>query len=155
MGTKCEEYITNMERAREELNLLLESVTPQTEIYPSWKLKQLLDHIAGWDDLMISVYRIHAQGGTPVRVVRHGINSFNEELISARKGLSVAESRNAFNKSRAEVMQALRDIPSERLDLEFKAPWPGTCTVEKTVEILVKHEKEHTRHIREILNNAE
>jgi hypothetical protein len=109
MGTKCEALITSMEYAREEINQLLEKVTPQTEIYPSWKLKQLLDHIAGWDALMVSVYRTHSQGGTPVRVVRHGINSFNEELISARKGLSLAESRIAFNTSRAEVIQALRD----------------------------------------------
>lgn len=155
MGTKCEALITSMELAREELNHLLEKVTPQTEIYPSWKVKQLLDHITGWDELMISVYQTHAQGGTPGRVVRHGINSFNEELVSAREGLSIIESRKAFNTSRAEVIQALRDIPPERLDLEFKAPWPGTCTVEKTVKILVKHEKEHARHIREILKNAE
>jgi len=75
-------------------------------------------------------------------------------LISARKGLSIAESRKAFNTSRAELIQALRDIPPEQLEQEFKAPWPGTCTVEKSIEILVKHEKEHARHIREILNNA-
>ena len=155
MGTNCEELITSLERARKELNLVLERITPQTVIYPSWKLKQLLDHITGWDELMVSVYRTHSQGGIPARVVRHGIDSFNDELISARQALSIQESRNAFNTARTEVIHALHDMPAECMELEFKAPWPGTCSVEKSVEILVKHEKEHARQIREILKSSQ
>ena len=52
MDAKTVAAITRMEQSRAKLNAVLDKIAPQMEIYPTWKVKQVMDHIAGWDEAM-------------------------------------------------------------------------------------------------------
>jgi hypothetical protein len=152
MAMEKDELIAKMEHARTQLNAALEKVTPQKEIYPTWKIKQLMDHITGWDELVATAFHAHAQGGAPAKVVKHGIDQYNAESVNARKALSYEQSRQAYDASCVTVIQSLREMPFDRLEIKFQAPWGGMCTVSSVVKIFVSHEMEHARHIEESLN---
>jgi uncharacterized damage-inducible protein DinB len=126
-------------------------VTPQAEIYPTWKLKQLMDHITGWDELVAAALQTHARGETPAVTVKHGIDQYNAVSVSDREQLSLEQSRQAYDAARAAVLQSLREMPADKLESSFKAPWGGKCTVTNVVKIFVSHELEHTRQIDESL----
>ena len=147
MDAEKDTMINQLETARAELSQALEKVSPQTEIYPSWKLKHLLDHITGWDVLVASAFRTHAQGGIPEKKRIHGINRFNAQSVTERQELTDEQSRQAFDEARAEIIRILRDMPVDRLDMEFPAPWGGSCTVPIVVKIFANHELEHARQI--------
>jgi len=148
MNTDKEDLIAKMSRARERLNAALERITPQVEIYPAWKLKQLLDHLTGWDELVASAFRTHARGENPaVSVKRGGIDQYNADSVGDRKSMSLEQSRLAYDAARAEVIQALREMPDDKLDQRFRAPWGGMCTVSSVVRIFVSHELEHAKQI--------
>lgn len=149
MATKIDALIDKMVRARSVLNAALEKVTPQTEIYPSWKLKQLLDHISGWDELVLAELHAYRNGITPTQTVK-GINEFNARSVAARHALTLEQSRLAYDTTRQEVLQTLRGLPAEMLTQKYNAPWGGKCTVASIVKIFVSHEQEHAEQIEAI-----
>jgi hypothetical protein len=86
METKIDALIAKMERSRARLNAVLDKVTPQVEIYPSWKLKQVLDHITGWDELVSNSLRSYSHGETPTFGVMDGIDQYNTHQFKAPWG---------------------------------------------------------------------
>jgi hypothetical protein len=152
MAAKTNVLISKMERSRERLNSVLEKATPQVEIYPTWKLKQVLDHITGWDELVISALRSYSHSETPAVMVKDGIDHYNAESVNARKALSFEQSRQAYDAARKNVIQILQELPPEMLTQRFPAPWGGMCTIPSVVKIFVSHEAEHAKHIEEILS---
>lgn len=149
MATKIDALIDKMVRARSVLNAALEKVTPQTEIYPAWKLKQLLDHISGWDELVLAELHAYRNGITPTQIVK-GINEFNARSVAARGALTLEQSRRAYDTTRQEVLQTLRELTPEMIIRKYDAPWGGKCTVTSIVKIFVSHEREHAEQIEAI-----
>jgi hypothetical protein len=147
-----DDLITKMENARARLNAALDKVPQNTEIYPSWKIKQLLDHITGWDVLVAAAFRAHSRGETLGRLVRDGIDPYNADSVRDRKSLSFAQSRQAYDDARADVIRAMREMPDEKLTEKFKPPWGGTCTVAAVVRIFVSHEIEHAEQVEHSLS---
>ncbi len=94
MDLKMETLIAQMQDARNCLNSAMDKIDAETQIYPSWQLKQVMDHITGWDELVCATLRLYQQGETPERSVR-GMDKFNAASISDRQGLSLEESRKA------------------------------------------------------------
>jgi hypothetical protein len=145
--------IAKMEQARTRLDAALDKIAPQAEIYPSWKLKQVLDHITGWDQLVISTLHAYQRGDTPARSVK-SVDQYNATSVADRHALSLEQSRQAYEAARQEVLQSLRSLTGELLTRRYKAPWGGDCTIASIVKIFVSHEQEHARQIEKILNDS-
>ena len=154
MTAEIDALIAEMEHTRNQLNAALEKVTPKVEIYPSWKLKQLMDHITGWDELVVSAFKTHSRGEKPARVVKHGIDQYNAESVDARKGLSLEASRQAYDAARVALLQSVHEMPEDKLSQKFPAPWGGMCTVASTLKIFISHEAEHVKQIEKVLKNS-
>jgi hypothetical protein len=153
MNHDVNDLIAQLEHARERLNAALEKVAPQVEIYSAWKLKQVMDHIAGWDELMVSVYRAHTNGEPPV-IIKQGIDQYNAVSVGNRKELSLEQSRQEYAVARENVILAIREMSVDKLTQQFQAPWGGMCTVAKVVKIFVSHELEHAKQIEGSLNRS-
>jgi len=151
MSTEKDELIDKLAHARGKLNAALDRITPGAEIYPDWKLKQLLDHITGWDELVTEALHLHARGEQPPLTVKHGIDRYNEASVSQRTQLSLEQSRQAYAAARETFIQALGEMPDEKLPQSFRAPWGGKCSVSSVVRIFVSHELEHARQMDESL----
>ena len=154
MDPKLEGRISKMEQARAHLDAALAKVHPQDEIYPSWKLKQVLDHIAGWDDFVVSALQAYLHGQPPVMMVDKGLDQFNARSVSTRKELTLEQSRQAYDDARERLLELLRGMLPDQLDQEFPAPWGGLCTPRSIIKIFVSHEHEHARHIEEAVGQS-
>lgn len=154
MPDELTDLIRKMERSRLRLDAALDEAEPQMDIYPSWKVKQVMDHIAGWDELVYSSLLAYSQGKDPPAMRGTNIDQYNAASVSARKALTVEQSRQAYEAERQKVLQQLRDLPPEMLEREYPAPWGGTCTIISMVKIFVSHELEHARHIKETLKKT-
>lgn len=155
MDSKIEALINRMKKSRAQLDAIVEKVAPQAEIYPTWKLKQLLDHITGWDELTSRSLRHYINGETPGVEVKHGIDQYNADSVAARKDMTLEQSRQAYHAARQDVLQALGECPAEMLTQKFRAPWGGNCTLSSVVKIFYSHELEHARQLEEFLNKAQ
>ena len=54
--------IQQLDEARAKMRAVLEGIDTRVEIYPTWTIKEVLAHIAGWDDVSASSLRLHAGG---------------------------------------------------------------------------------------------
>jgi hypothetical protein len=153
MEPNIDALIARMEQSRARLNAALDKIAPQAEIYPSWKLKQVLDHITGWDELVVSTLHAYQRGDTPARSVK-SIDQYNLTSVADRHALSLEQSRQAYTAARQEVLQTLRSLTGELLTRRYKAPWGGNCTIASIVKIFVSHEQEHAKQIEQLLNKS-
>ena len=80
--------------------------------------------------------------------MRDGIDPYNADSVKDRKSLSFAQSRQAYDDARVDVIRAIYEMPDEKLTQKFKPPWGGMCTVASVVRILVSHEIEHAEQIK-------
>ncbi len=154
MDTKIEDMVAKMERSRGHLNATLDKVASQAEIYPTWKVKQVLDHITGWDELVYSSFAAYKNGDVPALMVEDGIDPFNASSVARRKDLTLEQSRLEYDAARQRVIQQLRQLPAAMLTQKYPAPWGGLCTISSIVRIFVSHEQEHAQHIEDVLSNS-
>ena len=154
MDTKIDDMVSKMERSRARLNAALDKVASQAEIYPTWKVKQVMDHITGWDELVHTSLQAYKNGASPAPMAEDGIDPFNASSVATRKDLTVEQSRHEYDAARQRVIQQLRLLPAEMLTQKYPAPWGGVCTISSIVRIFVSHEQEHAQHIEEVLANS-
>jgi hypothetical protein len=154
MNTTLDDLIEQLEQARTKLNAALDKVAPRVEIYPTWKVKQVMDHITGWDELVYVTLQDYLQGEKPSLKVKGGIDHYNAESITARKEISLEQSHQQYDQARQKVIRILHQLPPEMMTRKFSAPWGGTCTVSSMVKIFISHELEHSKQIESRLTTA-
>jgi hypothetical protein len=151
MTIRIDDLIVKMESARNRLNIAIEKVTPHAELYPAWSLKQLMDHITGWDVLLVSSFRTHSRGDTPIMLENRDIDQYNDESIVARKELSLESSRKSYDEARVEVLEVLHEMPPEKRAQKFLSPWGDLCSTASVLRIFISHEMDHADHLEECL----
>ena len=149
MVTKIDTLTRRMEQSRSRLNAALDKVSPQVDIYPAWKIKQVLDHITGWDELVVESLSAYKKGEPPGFKIK-GVNQFNAESVARRKTMTLVQSRQAYQSAREQVIGILHSLPAEMFSQKYDAPWGGKCTISSIVKIFVSHEEEHARQIEDV-----
>jgi hypothetical protein len=149
MTDKREELIQRLDAARAVLTELLADIPAETEIYPTWTLRQFYAHLTGWDGVVTAALRAHAVGLTPATPAVKGIDAYNAESVATRSTLDYERSVHEWHLAREQLKAALRELPLEKLDVPVLYPWGPTGSVEKMVGVLIWHEgTEHTDELR-------
>jgi hypothetical protein len=147
--------IHRLDEARAGLESVLPRVDPAKQIYPNWTLKQMLDHIAGWDDAVIASLNSHVGGRRADTPADRGINIYNAQTVSTRESISFDQSLHEFQASRQILKKAIQAMPEEKLTEPLVTPWGDRGTVSEIVEIFAGHEDEHTADILRWLENPD
>jgi len=143
--------IDRLDHARAQMEALLPLVSTESEVYPGWTMRQVLAHIAGWDEAPLAALRAHSGGresGTPAA---RGIDHFNSQSVETREALSFEQTRREYEVNRAAVKQTILDMPDEKVSEKMILPWGGYDTVETIVNIFAEHEEEHAAEIRKAM----
>ncbi len=147
--------VARWENRREALKALVTQAEEHRdkEIYREWKLKEFLAHMSGWDDAVIDALRAHATDGPMGTPASRGVDAFNAQTVTTRETLDFDHIRREWDRSHEMVLQALRDLPEEKITQPLIFPWGEFGSVAYLVEIFVEHEEEHAGHLREWLKN--
>lgn len=149
--------IARWENRREALKALVAQAEAhqEKEIYRGWKLKEFLAHMSGWDDAVIASLRAHAVGGAFGTPAARGVNAYNAQTVSTREALDYDHIRREWDRTHELMLDALRDLPDEKLHQPLTFAWGEIGTVAYLVEIFVEHEEEHAAHLREWLKDPD
>lgn len=147
--------IARWENRRNKLKALVTEAEKyrDKEIYSGWKLKEFLAHMSGWDDAVIDALRAHASDGPMGTPASRGVNAFNAQTVTTRETLDYEHIRREWDRSHDQTIQALRDLPDEKVIQPLTFPWGEFGTVAYLVEVFVDHEEEHAAHLRQWLEN--
>jgi len=147
--------IERLNSARKPLEEVIGQAPIDKDIYNSWKIKQIIDHITGWDDVIIEALTTHAKGQPIKPTVSRGINAYNAETTTSRQSLNFEQSRKEFQSTRQALIQVLNDLPDEKFNQPLIFPWSEVGTVAYLIEIFIEHEEYHCNHIRAWLQNPD
>jgi len=144
------ELIRQLDEARANLQAVLANLDPQTEIYPSWKLKELLAHLSGWDEATIASLQTHIGGGEPLTPAARGIDFYNAESVDTRESLSYEQVVKEWKVTRDRLKATILDIPPDKFEQPLVYSWGPRGSVVKLVAVFVHHEREHAKGIQKL-----
>jgi hypothetical protein len=150
-----ETYIKRYETARAELREIVTLAQGNQQIYAPWRMKEVLDHITGWDDAVIASIKSFLAGDVPATPASRGIDAYNAETVTSREAIPYEVTQKEWEASRAELLSLLRQMTNEQLHTPFNFPWGGDGTIEDLVEIFTEHEETHAKEIRKIIEKEQ
>lgn len=146
-----ETYIKRYEAARAEMREIVKLAQGNPTIYQPWRMKEVLDHITGWDDAVIASIKSFLAGEIPATPASRGIDACNADTVSSREAIPYEVTQREWETSRAELLDLMQKMTDEQLHTPFVLPWGDHGTIEDLVEIFTEHEETHAKEIREII----
>ncbi|MRR31377.1 ClbS/DfsB family four-helix bundle protein [bacterium] len=146
-----ETYIHRFETAHAEMRAIVQLAKDNPLIYQPWRMKEVLDHLTGWDDAVIASIRAVLSGQMPETPAARGVDVYNAQTVSSRESLPYTVTQREWEFSRAELLRLLRTMTTEQLYQSFVLPWGGEGTIADIVEIFAEHEENHAREISQII----
>lgn len=147
-----ERLIERLNQSRNAMQRALSSVDAQQELCPGWTIREMLAHIAGWEEVGAKTIRAHSAGVTPEPLEIRGIDAYNQVLIANCAALSHDEVIRYWRQARRELVEALDGTPLEKLRGRAQFPWGETGNITRLVSILAEHELEHAHEILELVS---
>jgi len=144
-------YIQRYENAREEMREILKLAKGNPTIYEPWRMKEVLDHITGWDDAVIASIKSFLAHEIPATPVSRGLDAYNADTVSSREAIPYEVTQREWEASRVELLSLLQKMTDAQLHTPFVLPWGAYGTIENLVEIFTEHEETHAKEIREII----
>lgn len=147
-----------LEATRAELLSLLasldEAALDQPGMVDGWSIKNVLAHLAAWEEWVVQVLpQRMASGTTPDNFRERAANEnrFNALEVAERAELTPGEQLMELERVRAELLSYVRSLPAAEAQRRNPWPeWPGTLP-EYLLEALRDHEAEHLGTLRAAL----
>jgi hypothetical protein len=149
-----ETYIKRYETARAEMREIVRLAQGNPTIYQPWRMKEVLDHITGWDDAVIASIKSFLAGEVPATPASRGIDAYNAETVTSREAIPYEVTQREWEASRTELLALMQKMTDEQLHTPFIMPWGESGTIEDLVAIFTEHEETHAKEIREIIEKG-
>ncbi|MBM3946539.1 MAG: ClbS/DfsB family four-helix bundle protein [SAR202 cluster bacterium] len=132
--------LREIEDAREALMRLLEGVPEgrweESNAEGTWSVRDVLGHIATWDEESVNRVRNFTSGRAPVPTP----TNYNEREVERQRRLSAKAIKELFERNHTAAMRYLRSLPAEAL---------RRADVEKQVMgCMANHYQEHAESLR-------
>ena len=141
-----DDVLSMLHESRKELASAIEGLPDDKLTAPlgdNWCAKDVMGHIASWDEFTVNDLRRIARGRLPCLAAfrEPDVDSWNAFLMRPRRLFPVAQIRAEFEEARAEMVTALKDLPEGLL--------AQGQMVRNIFSIMSNHEKDHARQVRE------
>ncbi len=143
------QLLRRLDAAREAMRALVRDIDRHQEVYPGWTIKQVLAHIAGWDDATIASLQAHISGEEPGVPAALGIDHYNAQSVATRAALTYDQVVGEWELAREQLKAIIRQMSEEKFRQPLLFPWGRTGTVESLVTLFAGHEQEHVAEIRQ------
>jgi hypothetical protein len=109
-----ETYIKRYEAARAEMREIVKLAQGNPTIYQPWRMKEVLDHITGWDDAVSASIRSFLSGEIPATPASRGIDAYNAETVTSREAIPYEVTQREWETSRTELLDLLGKMTDEQ-----------------------------------------
>ena len=139
--------------ARENL-LAAAALIPEDErttrlICGTWTLKDVLGHVADWEEVGVAGLRQMAEGENPRVANIPDVDAWNAVHAETRQDQPWAQVWTDLHDTRRALTDVLESITQTDLDHEFSFPWGAKGTPIEWTLTFVQHDHTHARGLRE------
>jgi len=144
------DLIKSIDSVRSELKVMLESIDPELEICPGWKIKEVVGHITAWEIVIDKALKAFQAGDPPYFLREQDFDLFNKGEVEKRSGWTLAEVIREWEEVRKELKRTITKLNEDDLQMEIVLPWGSERTVRELIEIIAEHEGEHAENVKRL-----
>ena len=153
---KRDEAIVKLRAARRELFDSLSGMTDEdllrANAVDKRSIKDLLGHIAAWDEETLRVVQAFIMQANPVYSYtisdRNDFATWNAEQAALRKDYSLEQIRRELENARRDLIQVIEGVTDQVLMRSKVTPWGKTRTGLELLDDAALHDLEHSQDIR-------
>lgn len=153
---KRDEAIQELRTARKELQDTLADMGEEDYLRPKaidkWTLKDLVAHVASWDEEMVRVLQTFPMPGESLYTYliseRNDFATWNEEQIALRRDHSVSQVISEFETARRDLIQVIEGLTDAVLNRSRMTSWGTPATGFEILGTQAEHDREHAAQVR-------
>jgi hypothetical protein len=127
-----ESLVRQLERTQYEGMATLTELDPEALVYADsgWKVKDIIAHLAAWDEPTATCFRAYAEGGEYSIIGYKGVEDFNWTEYEKRRNLPYAEVYAGWDAARTRIKEVVAILSPEQLagTMRYPAGNLGNCT---------------------------
>ena len=139
--------LKELDDARVYLNDSLARLDDDTVIYPGWKKREFIAHVAGWEAMCYEAFRNHLAGRPQRSYPFATVDAANDYFVAIRQSVPLQDVTVEYEINRFAIRRFLIDIPEANYDQAVTFLW-WQETVEQFIHGATKHELDHAADIR-------
>ena len=145
MPSEREEALSNIAEARRELLAAIEALSDEQlskeGCVGEWAAKDVLSHIASWDEVCAQDFRRLARGDGPALVAfkLDRVDEYNATIMSLRRHFPAAQARRELEAGRAELLEVAQGLPD--------AQFAQGRFVRGLLDIAAHHDRDHAQMV--------
>lgn len=144
-----------LDAAREEL-LAASDLVPEEKrasyiVCGVWTLKDVLGHLADWEELGADRLRARIEGRVPEADSVADIEAWNRAHVAARRGQPWEQVWDDLHATRESFVAVVSRMEQADLQQPVAFPWGGAGTTYAWVSAFVRHDRDHAAGIREMV----
>jgi hypothetical protein len=148
-----------LKATRQEFTMLVDLIPPDDRIskpvHNDWTLKDLVGHLADWENLIVDGLRQLLLDQTPqFAVTISDFAAFDEAQVQARQPQPWRMVWQDFNRSRKALDDVFQPFPELFLSHTLVTPWGKEMPAYFWLTICFGHDHEHAGHLRQALSLA-
>jgi uncharacterized damage-inducible protein DinB len=143
---KLAESRRDLHRATQDLS---EEEMTQVQVEGVWTIKDVLGHIASWEEICLDPLRRYADGGPfEVEAIKNYL-ILNEELAARKQDIPLDAILDELNTIRQELVATASKLSAEQWEQRVLFPWGDEGAVAEMLDELYQHELEHVHAIQQ------
>jgi uncharacterized protein (TIGR03083 family) len=153
---KRDEAVNKLRTARKDLLDSLQGLTEEDKLRPNavekWSIKDLLAHIASWDEEVLRVIQAFAMQPEPHFSYsiseRNDFAAWNGDQIELRNERTLDQVQTEFRNARRDLIQVVEGLTDQVLMRPKMTSWGKIRTGFELLDEMVQHDVEHTKDVR-------
>jgi hypothetical protein len=147
-----EKVTTDRRRLEQNLSMLLPDEMLQPGIIGDWSVKDILAHLAEWEELFLSWLDAARRGETP-EVPGHGstwrnLDPLNQFIYQKHRDQDLDSVIEEFDSNHAALVACLDGLSEEELFIPGYFYFAGTARLENWVDAFASHDRWAKNHLR-------
>jgi len=121
----------------------------QVQVEGVWTIKDVLGHIASWEETCLESLRHYADGGPyDVQVIEDYL-AWNDVEAARKRNIPLDAILDELATVRQEMVEAASRLSARQWEQRVPFSWGGEGTMAEVLDVFYRHELEHVRNIQQ------
>lgn len=154
MADPKQQLLEDLDAVRRETLALIDGAPADSVVYADsgWRLKDILSHIAAWEDEAARSVRAFLDGSFYMIAAFDNDDDYNAAVYRQMHDVPYTDVIADWTRAREDFRQAVAAVPPDRFEDMMVHPWRIKGTMIDLVRSMVNHEREHAQHIADVLS---
>jgi uncharacterized damage-inducible protein DinB len=147
------ETLAKLAESRRALHQAIEGLgeeeVTQIQVEGVWTIKDILGHIASWEETCLEPFRRYANGGPFEVQVIEDYMAWNDEQAARKRDIPLEVILGELATVRQGLVEAANRLSARQWEQRVPFSWGGEGTIAETLDVFYRHELEHVRSIQQ------